>query len=81
MNWKPFSQNLATEIYCGIVWMKVLYQQSLIVEELERLNRIEDKLMFLEEKFDLDQMSSDVEATPTSSALTEETPLAQPVGE
>ena len=60
---------------------EVLYQQSLIVEELERLNRIEDKLMFLEEKFDLDQMSSDGEATPTSSALTEETPLAQPVVE
>jgi DNA repair ATPase RecN len=60
---------------------EVLYQQSLIAEELERLNRIEDKLMFLEEKFDLDQMSSDGEATPMSSALTEETPPAQPVGE
>jgi hypothetical protein len=60
---------------------EVLYQQSLIAEDLERLNRIEDKLMSLEEKFNLDQMSSDREATPMSSSLTEGTPPAQPVGE
>jgi DNA repair ATPase RecN len=60
---------------------EVLYQQSLIADELERLNRIEDKLMSLEEKLDLDQMSSDGEATPMSSTQTEGTPPAQPVGE
>ena len=60
---------------------EVLYQQSLFAEDLERLNRIEDKLMFLQEKFDVDQMSSDGEATPISSSLKEETPPAQPVGE
>ena len=60
---------------------EVLYQQSLIAEDLERLNRLEDKLIFLEKKFDSDQMSSEGEVTPVSSALTEETPPTQPVSE
>ena len=47
---------------------ELLYQQSLIAEDLERLNRIEDKLMLLEEKFDLD---------PTSSEVKEEAPMTQ----
>ena len=60
---------------------EVLYQQSLIAEDLERLNRIEEKLIFLEKKFNLDQMSSDGEGIPMSSTQTEGTPPAQPVGE
>jgi hypothetical protein len=47
---------------------ELLYQQSLIAEDLERLNRIEDKLMLLEEKFDLD---------PISSEMKEEAPMTQ----
>lgn len=47
---------------------ELLYQQSLIAEDLERLNRIEDKLMLLEEKFDLDPISSEVK---------EEAPMTQ----
>jgi len=39
---------------------ELLYRQSLIAEDLERLNRIEDKLMLLEEKFDLEPKSSEV---------------------
>ena len=47
---------------------ELLYRQSLIAEDLERLNRIEDKLMLLEEKFDLDPISSEVK---------EEAPMTQ----
>jgi len=47
---------------------ELLYQQSLIAEDLERLNRIEDKLMLLEEKFDSDRISSEVK---------EEAPMTQ----
>lgn len=47
---------------------ELLYQQSLIAEDLERLNRIEDKLMLLEEKFDSDPISSEVK---------EESPMTQ----
>ena len=47
---------------------ELLYQQSLIAEDLERLNRIEDKLMLLEEKFDSDPISSEVK---------EEAPMTQ----
>ena len=47
---------------------ELLYQQSLIAEDLERLNRIEDKLMLLEEKFDIDPISSEVK---------EEAPMTQ----
>ena len=47
---------------------EVLYQQSLFAEDLERLNRIEDKLMLLEEKFDSDRISSEVK---------EEAPMTQ----
>ena len=47
---------------------ELLYQQSLFAEDLERLNRIEDKLMLLEEKFDSDRISSEVK---------EEAPMTQ----
>ena len=47
---------------------ELLYQQSLIAEDLERLNRIEDKLMLLEEKFDSDLISSEIK---------EEAPMTQ----
>ncbi|MDC1312348.1 hypothetical protein N8Z26_07830 [Burkholderiales bacterium] len=65
---------------------ELLYQQSLIAEEFERLNSIEDTLINLEERFDQNQMSSEVrEETLLPTKVREEVPMtqypAQPIGE
>ena len=61
---------------------ELLYRQSLITEELERLNLIEDTLIKLEERVELNQMSSEMkEEIPASSEVKEETPASSEVKE
>ena len=61
---------------------ELLYQQSLIAEELERFDLIEDTLINLEKRFDRSQTSTEVkEEAPASTEVKEEAPASTEVKE